>query len=942
MINFLRRIIRSMIILLVLLQTAGNAYLQTSQADTTSSALLLEQFRNTTLPDSSRIRSMSDYISMIYLADGENHQKKVDSIANQLIQFAGETGNYPFFVRLSGRKGVQKRNEFAMSEAIFWHQLQKKAAKLSGDYEQFVSALNNTGLIYRRMDKYELAIASYQKAIRIADSIGYGRGALFATNGLGNIFLELGNLNEAMKNFRECLRLEQSAGNMLGVAINLNNIGHVYSKYGDYEKALEYFLLSLDINREISSKRGMAICYNDIGDIFMQKGEVDKAHNYYLLSHQLNTTLNDIYYLGINNLRLAEIHMKKNDFLKAKNYLEDAIRLSEKTANRSNLMNAYKLMYKIHRKLGNVESAIVFLERSTTLNDSILNESIQRTLFQMQATFNSERSNNQIELLRNEKQIADLRIKRQQTINLIIIVGLFSLVVALLVLLFVLRFKAKANRLLLEKNHEIEKARIQLSEYAEKLLLAKQEAEQSSKLKSQFLANMSHEIRTPLNSVIGFAEILATKITDPQKLSYLEIIQLNGKSLLMLIEDILDLSKIEAGKLEPIMAPMNALALMDEIRRMYVFECEGRNIELIVEIDSRFPSAIMMHEGSFRQILLNLTGNAIKFTQQGSIHVKLSADYATYDSLDVSLIVEDTGIGMEKEDLEHIFEAFYQAQNTKNLHRGTGLGLAITRRLIEMLNGTISVVSEKGQGTRFHVYFKDVRIQGYRSSLRIPSTNLSETSIPSIALISSNNQIKITVDDMLRNHNLTGDIYDQENDLKKYFPLTKYQMVLWDASFAEKLPDFKSLLKENEINILLIYGLMPKSDITKQFGTHFYLPEQLHDFARYITGNESTNNVEQLSDISTDYPDFSTYDQTSLSQLLQLFNKADNGQVIQDIGFFANELRHFGQRHQSKRLQHLGALLISEVESFDIERIKRTMTEFKKLVDVHQHKEQPN
>lgn len=932
--NLRRKIYLSAILLLLVFQAAVVQKLHAAQSDS-SKFYLIDQFQNTALPDTIRILNMADYLSFLYQSGIEDNKLQSDSLIDQLIQLASKSGKYDFLVRLSGRRGVQKRNEFAMSEAIFWHKIQKRVAKLSGNYEQYVSGLNNTGLIYRRMDKYELAISAYQRAIKIADSIGYSRGAMFATNGLGNIFLEMGSLSEAMKNFRECLRLEQAANNMTGVAINLNNIGHVYNKYGDHEKALEYFLLSLDINREISSQRGMAICYNDIGDIFMKRGETDKAHNYYLMSHQLNTAINDIYYLGINNLRLAEIHMAKRDFSKAKNYLEEAIRLSAKTANRSNLMNAYKLMYEIHRKTGNIESAIVFLERATTLNDSILNESIQRTLFQMQATFNRERADNQIELLQNEKQIADLRIKRQQTYNVIIIAGLLLLLSALMVLLFVLRFKAKANRMLLEKNHEIENARIQLSEYAEKLLVAKQEAEQSSRLKSQFLANMSHEIRTPLNSVIGFAEILAAKTPDQQMHHYLEIIQLNGKSLLMLIEDILDLSKIEAGKLEPVLAPMNALAIMDEIKRMFSYECESRNIELIVEVDNSFPSAVMMHEGSFRQILLNLTGNAIKFTQEGSIHVKLSADFSSDDRVDVVLIVEDTGIGMEKEDLEHIFEAFYQAHNAKNMHRGTGLGLAITHRLVEMLNGTIGVVSEKGQGTRFQVYFKDVHVQGYRSSLRFPGLKTEDTAHPTMALVTKSNQLKTIVDEVLRKLHLVSDVYDRDFDLKNYFPKIDYEIVLWDASYPESQSEFRSLLKVNQTNILLIYGLMHESNAVQYFGKVFHIPEQLDEFTGYLKGNQSTSAKELSAEIPKDHPDFSIYDKDSFNKLMQLFIKAHQGQIIQDIGHFAVELRNFGRIHQSKRLQHLGALLISEVESFDIERINRTMNEFKTLVGTY-------
>lgn len=250
-----------------------------------------------------------------------------------------------------------------------------------------------------------------------------------------------------------------------------------------------------------------------------------------------------------------------------------------------------------------------------------------------------------------------------------------------------------------------------LRESNEALLHAKEAAESANRAKSEFLANMSHEIRTPLNAVIGFSEILSTMVKQKKEKSFVRSIKTAGNSLLQLLNDVLDLSKLESGMLLINYGPVNLPLICNEIELIFRNQIEKKGLEFIQQIPEKFPGVINFSEIRLKQILLNLIGNSVKFTDRG--YIKLSVKIEKYDeqALDFFISVEDTGIGIKKEEIRNIFESFTQqtGQNVKK-YGGTGLGLAITKRLIELMNGSISVDSTMGAGTLFKIHFKDIEI----------------------------------------------------------------------------------------------------------------------------------------------------------------------------------------------------------------------------------------
>jgi signal transduction histidine kinase/CheY-like chemotaxis protein len=348
----------------------------------------------------------------------------------------------------------------------------------------------------------------------------------------------------------------------------------------------------------------------------------------------------------------------------------------------------------------------------------------------------------------------------------VVVIILFSLLVlSLTIVVFTLVFK-------------------QINSLIEDLGSAKFSAEAANNTKSEFLANMSHEIRTPMNAILGFSELLLSKESDPQKKRFLQTIDNSGRSLLRLINDILDLSKIEAGKMNLEYTPVDMRKFIDSFRDVFSYQMKERQLEFKSFISPDVPDTLIVDETRLRQVILNLIGNAIKFTERGHVEISFKKDLHVPKSYNLS--IQDTGIGIPQNQLEHIFEAFEQQEGQGNKFGGTGLGLTITKKLVCLMNGTITCTSSLGKGSNFEVTLNNIKHGEQQSLNKIDAKNYQFT------------KASVLVAD---------DIKDNRDLIEAYLADQPFDIVMADNGKTAL-----SSVEKNEFDLILMDMKMPEID----------------------------------------------------------------------------------------------------------------------------------
>lgn len=288
----------------------------------------------------------------------------------------------------------------------------------------------------------------------------------------------------------------------------------------------------------------------------------------------------------------------------------------------------------------------------------------------------------------------------------------------------------------------------------EELQKAKEIAEEANISKGFFLANVSHEIRTPLNAIIGFSSLMTAGVTDPASIRYLQSINSAGKALLQLINDILDLSKMEAHKLELVYTHTDLNRLCSEIDMILEQRASEKGLQFTLNLPDH-SYIMLVDENRMRQVLLNLVGNAIKFTNEGSVTLSLEVDQKEDEFGDIYFRIRDTGIGIPKQDHKRVFLPFEQQNpEQKTSFGGTGLGLAISEKLVAAMGGKISLISEPLQGSEFTVFIPHVKSlgNGRLSGGKTPVSSVPVRFEPAVILI---------IDDVESNRNVLSDMVQQ-------------------------------------------------------------------------------------------------------------------------------------------------------------------------------------
>ncbi|MCD6565750.1 MAG: response regulator [Bacteroidales bacterium] len=491
------------------------------------------------------------------------------------------------------------------------------------------------------------------------------------------------------------------------------------------------------------------------------------------------------------------------------------------------------------------------------------------------------------------------------------------------------------------------------NEIARELAGAKAKAEEANRIKSQFLANLSHEIRTPMNAILGFSQTILHKTDNPDFKNKLEAILASGRTLLSLINDILDLSKIETGRLEIINTPVNLFNIIREIKQIFSEKTNYKSIDFKINVNENIPNALMLDEIRIRQILFNLVGNAIKFTDKGFVRLKAYCqDSEKKGHKQIIIEIEDTGIGIPEKNYEIIFEAFRQGdgESTRKFG-GTGLGLSITKKLVQQMNGELSMESAVGEGTIFKVILRDIPVldktefSGHKPE-EDPSDIIFE---PSTILIIADIQSNIEL--MKRMIDTDNIRIIEANNLEA--ALQKINSNKPDIVFFDfHLPDMKTIktirkIKDNK-NIPVIAckdSIMkdPEKKMLEKFDSCLRKPlsknqiyTELKNFIPYRTKEKIRNEENQFKSLKN----LPQKTKDKIPELLQLLNdnylpdwkKIKSTLVIFEIEEFAKQLKITAKNFKFELLIQYSDSLLENIRNFDIETLEKEINSFPELI----------
>ena len=501
----------------------------------------------------------------------------------------------------------------------------------------------------------------------------------------------------------------------------------------------------------------------------------------------------------------------------------------------------------------------------------------------------------------------------------------------------------------------------ELKKTQEELVTAKEMADSAARAKSEFLANMSHEIRTPMNAVLGYSEPLSTMIKDPTQKNYLDSILLSGKNLLALINDILDLSKIEAGKLDLHYTDVNTKSFFNEFKRIYSLKLTEKGLDFTIDYSSGLPNTIEVDEVRLRQILFNLMGNAVKFTHSG--YIKLSVFYKNLninknpddDNIELNIIIEDTGIGMKKDFVKKIFDPFVQASDNHN-YGGTGLGLPITHKLISIMGGSITVDSEPNKGSSFHIVIPNVKFK--REAIEVIEYHFDHSSIMfdhlKMVIVDDVKNNRAFIADALANRGV--DIHEAEDGVKGLALVKKIKpdIVITDL----RMPVMSGYQMLDEIRkddlikntIVIAYS----ASVTKEqrekiessnFDGFLMKPVSISDLFNILTQKLADKAIQIQSDANKSDDDFNDADILDIDGLLNTFENElvitwstfKERQPIKEIKTFAERLIQVGEKHNSNKLKLYGEELKLAASNFNVKQIIKEIHKFPNLIEKHKN-----
>ncbi len=631
----------------------------------------------------------------------------------------------------------------------------------------FAAALDNKGQIFETRFDYTNAMVHYVESLKIQQKNNNQVGIAQSKNNIGKLFFLQEDYTSALDNLNQALSIiKPTAENQLKSDIYFN-IGNVYLAKKTYGDATQNFNAAMSLMIKNKQYKDASMLSNMMGDIEKELGRYDEALVYYQKAYDIDSSVNDVASLAGDQSNIAMIYLAQSAYeeaieanemvfrmcaasndevCKARAYLNEgriyAAANKKTAANKSlsscsNIMKTltigpgtkdiYESLSATYAKLGDFKNAYSFNQLYVKNKEVLFNEDKSRALLELTTKYESE-----FEAETQKQTIYTLEKEKVHSKNiryfLMAIIGLIGMLS--MVLLKSYKNKKRDNALLQEKNdkigyqkEEIKKKNSQLEETNSQLdllngklvgeMAERESIEQVSFARDTFLAAMSQEMRTPINMITGTSHLLMKEEPRTDQVEHLRTLQFAANDLVVFINDILDFSKIEAGKLNISSRPFNPINTFNEIEDRFKVLTKDKNVNFSMELNENVPENIIGDPIRLNQVMTNLIGNSFDNTEEGTIDVKVEVMHETSSESTFKIVIEDTGQGMSKEQIDRIFKQMKKGESTENNFEGydtATMGLFIAKRLVELQNGKIEMNSYQGKQTVVTVYlpFKNV------------------------------------------------------------------------------------------------------------------------------------------------------------------------------------------------------------------------------------------
>ncbi|RLD79016.1 MAG: hypothetical protein DRJ15_10345, partial [Bacteroidetes bacterium] len=594
--------------------------------------------------------------SSIYNQSGE-YQSSIDSLLRNLEIGQKQNDSILMLNSIHELANIYDEREKYDSALIFYKRA-IRLAEATGDKASLASMQNNLGTIYLAWGNYQRAFNLYLSSLNICGEIEDSTGISRSLNNIGIIYSDWGEKGISLKYYRRSLEVDSLLGDIEGQSKTLNNIATLFDEMGDKERALRYYFRALGLAALTEDHYMIAVASSNIGGYYLEIEDLEKAADYYFKTMEEYILDGSIIGQAETYILIGDLYQAQKEFSAALDYYTQGLEILVPRKLNWSIMNAYESMHQVYIEQGNYREALTYFSQFHDLKDSIFSIETSTQLALLTNAYEIQQKDQEMELQQVRMNEQKAKIRWQRSIMIILGVVILTIIIFALLLARQYRLRMKAWKQLLVQHKEILRNR-------QELIIAKEQAEESDRLKSTFLVNISHELRTPMNGIMGFTDLLQKGSVTPDKHQlYLSYIASSSRQLLKVLNDIIDISSIETKQLKLDIRSCSLHQIFKDLLEYFNKEKAESNkekIELICKLPPEAGQHSCMGDAKrLSQVVFNLLNNALMFTKEGSIEF----GYKIIDKKSILLYVKDTGIGIERSNFDLIFERFRQVDDS--------------------------------------------------------------------------------------------------------------------------------------------------------------------------------------------------------------------------------------------------------------------------------------